>query len=324
LAAVPQRSVTGSLFIASSTGSTCNSHFDEQVIKEGIVPDQFSEMDNWTSEQVALFKEEANRKQQQKLRHQTFVRGAKTSPEILVTEGDSWFDYSPGVDIVDCLRNHHDYVIANHASAGDTLENMIYGTGINKSFERISSPIDIVLRRIHELKPKVFLFSGGGNDVVGEEFESYLNHRNSGLPVLREQLANDMISHVFRKYLEDLIYKIEAASPQTLIVAHGYGHTAPTGKGVDFFIFRWAGPWLKPALVKKGIFEINEQRTAVFAMVDKYNEMLKELARQYRSFRYIDLRNMIDPDRDWVNELHLRNSAYARVAKRIHEEIQAL
>lgn len=47
----------------------------------------------------------------------------------IVAEGDSWFDYSlAGIDIVDCLRAYHRYKVKTFASAGDTLENMIYGS----------------------------------------------------------------------------------------------------------------------------------------------------------------------------------------------------
>jgi hypothetical protein len=133
-----------------------------------------------------------------------------------------------------------------------------------------------------------------------------------------------MINNVFRKYFEDLIDKVIRVSPKTQIVVHGYGHTAPTGEGVDLLFFTFAGPWLRPALAKKGIFDLNEQRNSVFTVIDKYNEMLKELAGRHQNFHHVDLRDMLDPDLDWVNELHLRNSAYARAAERIHKVIQGL
>jgi len=288
------------------------------------MPNQFAEMDTWTSEQVALFKEQAKSKMMDQLQAGTFLMGAEAGPGTLLAEGDSWFDYLPGTDIIDCLRNNHDYVIDNHAKAGDTLENMIYGTDINRRFERVSPTIDRVLWQLGKLKPRVFLFSGGGNDVAGEEFESYLNHKNSGLTIIREEFVDQMINEVFKKYFEDLIEKVVTVSPQTNIIVHGYGRTVPTGEGVDFLFFNFAGPWLRPALAKKGIFDQAEQRRAVFTVIDKYNTMLNELSRHHNRFHHVDLRDMIDPDSDWANELHLRNSAYARVALKIHEVIQAL
>lgn len=281
--------------------------------------DFYHEMDSWTSERVAEFKEAG--RSRRGIGRKEFLAKA---PVGLVAEGDSWFDYLPGTDIIDCLRNNHGYEIDNYSKAGDTLENMIYGTGINKGFQRTCPSIGTVLHRIGELKPKAFLFSGGGNDVAGEEFESYLNHRDSGLSVLRGDFLDQMVNVVFRKYYEDLIAKVAAVSPSTYVVTHGYGHTVPTGEGVDFLFFSFAGPWLRPALARKGIFDVIEQRRTVFAAIDAFNLMLRNLAQNHSKFRYIDLRDMLDPDQDWVNELHLHNSAYARVAERVHKEIKSL
>ncbi len=279
----------------------------------------YKQMDKWSSEQVAEFKEQGRRRQV------SAVRTLKAAePVQLVAEGDSWFDYLPGTDIIDCLRNYYNYEIDNYAHVGDTLENMIYGTGINRKFQRTPPSIDMVLKRLGEVKPKVFLFSGGGNDVAGDEFESYLNHKLSGLAVLRQDFLGQMINVIFRKYYEDLIQKVAAVSPDTHIITHGYGRTVPTGVGVDFLVFTFAGPWLRPALAKKGIFDTVEQRKTAFAVIDAFNDMLADVAAQNARFHCVDLRKMIDPDNDWVNELHLHNSAYARVADRIHREIQSL
>lgn len=285
------------------------------------MPDEFHTMDDWTSEEVALFKEEARLGEREVTMALAAVAAA---PQTLVAEGDSWFDYLPGTDIIDCLRNFHGYTIENYAKAGDTLENMIYGTGINDRFERVSPTIDSVLRRLGQLKPKVFLFSGGGNDVAGEEFESYLNHKASGLTSLRTQFVENMINIVFREYFEDLIGKVAAVSSETNIITHGYGHTIPTGRGVNFLFFDFAGPWLRPALAKKGIFDTVEQIQTVKILIDAFNELLADLAQGHPKFHYVDLRPLINPTDDWVNELHLRNSAFARVAQRIHEEIASL
>lgn len=285
------------------------------------MPDEFTEMDEWTDEEVALFKERARLSERDVA---SFLEDAVAAPEPLIAEGDSWFDYLPGTDIIDCLRNHHNYTIENYAKAGDTLENMIYGTGINNRFERVSPTIDLILRRLGQVKPKVFLFSGGGNDVAGEEFESYLNHRASGLAPLRLQFVEHMLNVVFREYFENLISRIAAVSAETNILVHGYGHTLPTGRGVSLLFFNFAGPWLRPALAKKGIFDPNEQRQAVEILIDGYNDLLADLDSQHARFHYIDLRLVIDPENDWVNELHLRNSAFARAAQQIHQRIVSL
>jgi hypothetical protein len=287
------------------------------------MPEDYTEMDDWTSEEIAHFKENA-RLQQLDPTAALAALAAGAAPQTMVAEGDSWFDYLPGTDIIDCLRWFHGHRIYNYAKAGDTLENMIYGTEITRDFQRVSPTIDIVLDRLAQLKPKVFLFSGGGNDVAGDEFESFLNHTDSGLPALRTVYIDTMVHVIFRKYFEDLISKVAAVSPTTHILVHGYGHTVPTGEGVNLLFFSFAGPWLKPALVKKGVLNGLEQQQAVNSLIDEFNELLATLDQAYSNFHYIDLRPEIDPISDWVNELHLRNSAYARVAQRIDQVIQGL
>lgn len=283
---------------------------------------RYEEMDQWSSKEVANFKEHAR----YKANTQPDIHGfeAAHAAPMIVAEGDSWFNYLPGTDLIDCLREHHHYRIDKYAEAGDTLENMVYGTRIDNSFQPLNPTIDRVLARIAEVQPKVFLFSGGGNDIAGDEFESYLNHQASGLPVLRENFVEYMIDQVFRQCFVDLIAKVSTKSPGTHIVAHGYGHTEPTGRGVQWALFRFAGPWLRPALARKGIFDSKIGYSAVVEIIDRYNAMLSNLASAHTGFHHVDLRPVLDPAQDWANELHLRNSAFARAAEKIHQSISAI
>ncbi len=282
-------------------------------------------MDEWSDEEVALFKEEGIEQQEVSGDESLTKSCGLIKKRRIVAEGDSWFDYLPGTDLIDCLRRHHGYSIKNYADAGDTLENMVYGTKFNKgSFQPARPTIFKVLRKIERLKPKVFLFSGGGNDIAGDEFGSYLNHADTGLPPLRNEYIAYMINHVFKKCCEDLIAKIANVSSKTHIIMHGYGHTVPTGKAVSFIGFRFAGPWLRPALTAKRILEPAAQASTIEMMINAYNEMLKSLDEAYPNFHHVDLRSIIVADKDWVNELHLKNSAYARAADKISEAIEKI
>ncbi len=262
-------------------------------------------IDSWSDEEVARFK--------QKRPPARLGLEALGRPSV-VAEGDSWFDYLPGTDVIDCLRLFHGFEIENHAKAGDTLENMIFG-GRSAAF----------LSAVKDLKPKALLFSAGGNDVAGDSFGGYLNHRQSGLPLVRQDVMVHMIDTVFERYFRHLIDAVKAASPATAIVTHGYGHTRPTGKGVvNFFGFHFVGPWLLPALKSKAIDDRDKQFDCVVQLMDRYNAMLARLSQQNPRFRYVDLRPIIDADSDWANELHLKNSAYMRVAAKIAEVVQSL
>ncbi|MBE8557181.1 SGNH/GDSL hydrolase family protein [Vibrio sp. OPT24] len=282
-------------------------------------------MDEWSEEEVAKFKEEGI--EQQELfgaRGQSEPLSLLKHPQ-LVAEGDSWFDYLPGTDLIDCLRKHHGYLIKNYGDAGDTLENMVYGTKFNsRSFQPTEPTIYKVLRKVEQIKPKVFLFSGGGNDIAGDEFGSYLNHFETGLPPHRSDYIEYMINVVFKKCCVDLMSKISEISPQTHIVMHGYGHTLPSGKGVSLLGFNFSGPWLRPALVSKRINNKIDQMRAVEVMINSYNEMLSSLDKTTPNFHHVDLRSIIDPKNDWANELHLKNSAYARVADKINNIVSKI
>lgn len=281
----------------------------------------YSYMDQWDDEEIAKFKEEGTENELNLIQIDSGILKILSEETKIVSEGDSWFDYLPGTDIIDCLRKHHDYYIKNYGNAGDTLENMIYGNGFNHNYQRTKPSIGKVLKELGKLKPKVFLFSGGGNDIAGDGFGSFLNHNESNLPDMREVYLEYMINVVFKKYFEDLIEKVSIVSPQTNILAHGYGYTYPTGKGVSFLFFTFTGPWLLPALAMKGIYDPIKQRAAVNRMIDSYNEMLIGLEKESSKFHHIDLRNVLDPANDWANELHLKNSAYAKAADEIHEFI---
>lgn len=250
--------------------------------------------------------------------------GASLGP--LIAEGDSWFNYLPGIDILAHLRYRGYAFDVSYARAGDTLENMIYGTKYDRSYNRLPPTLDTVLTRLSQVKPKALLFSGGGNDVAGDEFSRYFNHSQSGLKAFRDSFAEFEIGIVFKKYLDDLCAKVRLASPSTVIVMHGYGHTVPTGKAViNAGDFRFVGPWLRNVLTSKGITDKQEQRSIAFKVIDLYNEMLITVQLDNNdNFRYVDLRQVINPDSDWANELHLTNSAFYTAASRIHDELQLI
>jgi len=108
---------------------------------------------------------------------------------------------------------------------------------------------------------------------------------------------------------------------------HGYGYTKPTGIPVIRVpIIGWTfiGPWLQPALLEKNVNDPQEQKDIVFALIDRYNLLLQKLDEKHSHFHAIDLRSVINSEIDWVNELHIKNSCFARAADRIHWKIQNL
>jgi lysophospholipase L1-like esterase len=241
---------------------------------------------------------------------------------IIVAEGDSWFDYPPGLDILDNLKQKYKYKIHKVAEAGDSLENMSFGTKTKRNFARETPPLEETLEAIKKHKPKVFLLSAGGNDIAGAELESYLNHADSGLQPLRREFARYIFSTVARRAYENIFTRVWNLDTNIHIISHGYGYAIPDGRAVfNFLGFNFVGPWLRPSFARKNITKTADAEGIIVELVDLFNAMLKDLDDKFPNFHYLDLRKAIKRD-DWRNELHLYDEDYARIADIFHQEIK--
>jgi hypothetical protein len=177
----------------------------------------------------------------------------KAAPEQrVVAEGDSWFDYAPGIDILDNLKGRHKLAVYKVAEAGDTLDNMSYGTEIRSDYSRKLPQLTETLEAVRTYKSKVVLLSGGGNDIAGPELSAFLNHAGPGLSFLREDYARQafVAAAVAYRYIFRKVWEI---NPKAHIIFHGYGHPIPDGRAVKIFGVRFAGPWLRPFLSRKAV-----------------------------------------------------------------------
>jgi hypothetical protein len=244
----------------------------------------------------------------------------------VVAEGDSWFDYSPGLDILDQLKLLYRYNIVKLAHAGDTIENIAFGTQFDRSFGRPEPQINVLVGEVDRLRPKVVLLSGGGNDVAGDQFAGFLNHSDSGLPHLRKSYVKDVIHGVVRRAYKRIADEIWRIDPTIAIVTHGYGYAIPDGRAVFNFPFgyRFVGPWLRPALVSKNITKLGDGKAIVKSIIDEFNTMLSGLQTKLSGpFRFVDLRKTVKTD-DWVNELHVSGESYGRCADKFHQAIKSV
>lgn len=246
---------------------------------------------------------------------------AATPKQKIVAEGDSWFDYPPGLDILDNLKKKHGYKIYKVSEAGDTIENMSYGTEIRRNFSRRTPQIGETLDAVSRHEPKVFLLSGGGNDLAGPELEAFLNHKDSNLPLVREHYARYIFFEVFKNAYEHIMRSVWKIDPNIHIISHGYGHPIPDGSKITIFGIRFSGPWLRPTLAKKNITNPVEAQQIMCNLIDLFNDMLQELDNEHPNFHYLDLRDQIKRS-DWVNELHVSDEAFERIAAIFHGEIQ--
>lgn len=250
------------------------------------------------------------------------ARGTSSRP-LIVGEGDSWFDYPFAVDILDALDGLG-YQVIDHAKAGDTLENMAFGTKFDHRWAREATPLERTLSTIREQQPVALVWSGGGNDIAGPEFAAFLNHadlaQSRGLSVFRDAFAGEIIARCRDAY-DHIIRAALDTKPDLHIFAHGYGYPIPDGRGWRLIGVDWFGPWLRPSITAKNI-DPAEGRRIIGRLIDLFNRMLESLEQQHPQFHYLDLRSEVG-DADWVNELHVSNSCYRRIARIFDQAIQA-
>jgi hypothetical protein len=210
----------------------------------------------------------------------------------LIAEGDSWFnlpDVHPPVPrtLIDFLQSQLSTV--NLAHWGDTLADMIL--------------IGQFWRYLQSGSSDVFLFSGGGNDVLGggelwrflELFD--VDHaRPKDAAYYLNQDFYDNLNVIISAY-ERLINAIKLRAPHVVMLGHGY----------DYAIPRIDGPWLGGPMTRQGIDPIDHAELGeaiVRLIIDTFNNRLKALEKSHgNNFRHIDLRGTIKR-REWWDELH--------------------
>jgi len=267
-------------------------------------------------------------KSSQKIISQKRTKNRKYPKELcIIAEGDSWFDYPFRKDIIDYLIEFG-YAVDKVSKLGDTLENMVYGTDYKKTKNQVENfgPVSMqeTLRKIRKSKPHFFLFSAGGNDIVGPEILVYLNHRDSPTSsLINKKLFLAQLQRM-QETIEYYIRRIHATCKSTNILMDGYDYAKINGKGYEIFFgtIKIVGPWILPSMGKKGIINKKDQESIIKYLVDEYNKMLKRLAKRYTYFHHLDLRGEFPKDSQWHNEIHLNNSGFKQVARLYHNRIE--
>jgi len=223
--------------------------------------------------------------------------GSYSGP-VIVSEGDSWFQY-PFVlkDVIDHLAQ--DFAVLSLGAAGDTLANMINEREFLDPIGRYSA--------------SVFLISGGGNDLVADGFlAEHLREFDPALAPADYLLPSfgDLVATAIQQY--DKIFRmVEQAYPQVAIVCHGYDRPVPLNDG------KWIG---KP-MAKRSIKDKALQKAIAGLMIDRFNLELSRLSGTFGQVSYVDCRAVVKDDR-WHDELHPVDAGYADVAARFKKVIQ--
>ncbi len=218
---------------------------------------------------------------------------------ILVSEGDSWFQFPILLD--DTIDQLYDkgYAVRSLDAAGDTLENML----------REREYIDT----IRETGASIFLLSAGGNDALGggnlsahlRDFDPLLSPAAHLLPSF-----DQLLDHALAMY-ERVLREVEA-EPGVVTICHGYDYVIPN-----------AGKWLGQPMASRGIADSAVQRAIAVEMIDRFNDRLRQLVVRFGNRAiHVDARGAVGETLNaWHDELHPKDPGYGRVAGRFAEAI---
>lgn len=244
---------------------------------------------------------------------------------VLVSEGDSWFQFPFIIDeVVDQLGS--DYLIWSLDAAGDTADNMV-----NRRPEYFEG-----LKAQKPNKVAAFLFSAAGNDVIGEDLD--------GKPVLARLLkpfspGKDAIAHIDQAVLAQILTRLEAdyrkvvatirsdaAFRKLPILIHGYDYAIPGGQPGDPRkpIHARQDQWLGRPLKDKGIVDAKLQRAIIRVLIDALYDMLAKVAgaSATTNVHLVNVRGTLTDVTDWADEIHATSAGFAEVAKHFRKALE--
>jgi len=197
--------------------------------------------------------------------------GGSFAPLQIFAEGDSWFEYPVpffGGSIIPRLEHRLGVPILNLAKAGDEVRYML---GVD---ERA-----VLTKHLTDGCPAggpwdVLLFSGGGNDIVGNPMALWVGDWNPAIPPADhiKKARFDAALALVRAAYEDLIALRDKLSPMTLLVFQAYDLAIPDGRGICGL-----GPWLKPTFDLCKFPALAARQAVVKAMLEQFAAMLTSL-----------------------------------------------
>ena len=227
----------------------------------------------------------------------------------LFADGDSWFDYPlPPTGRNDVIRSIGSHgkpqpLILNLAHYGDEARDLL---GVKRRQRIIDNLSDVENGSFDAI-----LFSGGGNDTVGDQFclwvQNYVPGMTPSQGINVQRLA--AVLGVVRSAFEDLIAIRDKILPQCPIFIHAYDFAVPTNIGIcDNLI----GPWLKPSLVNRGWTDPAAGTLVVKEFLLQFHSMLTQVAAAHKNVICVETQGTLAPG-DWANELHPTPQGFDKV-----------
>ena len=247
----------------------------------------------------------------------TLAAGVKPALNLL-GQGDSWFDYPLPIpfpsDVLTHLKNLPSMSpeVLSLAHYGEAAEAML---GVRKLHEFIDQ-----LRHPANGNWDGILFSGGGNDLAGDQFRLWLaeaeSRGNNSENGLNQDRVNSILGVVAAAY-QDLFAARDSFDRSIPIFGHSYDFAIPSGIGVAC-----AGPWLKPSLEDRGWTAPSAARAIVKNLLIQFDAMLQTFAGvPANNFILVKTQGTL-PDAEWANELHPNPDGFAAITVKFVEALR--
>jgi len=235
------------------------------------------------------------------------------TPLILLAHGDSWFDYPlNGNDVTIGTTD----VIAQLTVMGDTppvtLNISHYGDATTDELslpkqQRMISALSDQSNWMGSGKPDAILFSGGGNDIAGDQFCIFLDYAAPGVSGLNKQRFQEALGMVVASYRDLFLFRDRYASGVP-IIGHSYDFPIPNGAHP-----LCAGPWLLPSLQYCN-WSVQEGTAIVKEALTEFGAMVKNLASdRTNNFILVPTQGLLKLE-DWANELHPYPAGFKTIA----------
>lgn len=246
---------------------------------------------------------------------------AAAEPLIMLAHGDSWFDYPlDGNDI----SLHSTDIIAQLSQMGDVKPLIL-----NVSHFGDATTTELALPKQQRLmaalsdpknwgasgKPDAILFSGGGDDMAGDQFCIYLDENVPGSNGLDASRFEGVLGSILASYRDLFVFRDRHASGVPI-----FGHTYdfPIPNGVHPVC---SGPWLQPSLSFAGWTELSDGVRILHDTLQTFANVLSRLATPENGFSLVDTQGTLAAT-DWANELHPTPSGFQMIANRFLEQLR--
>ena len=246
---------------------------------------------------------------------------AVPNPLAMLAHGDSWFDYPlsgndftfSDTDIIAQLGSMGNIppFILNVSHYGDATTEEMSLPKQQRMIQALQDPANWFTG-----KPDAILFSGGGDDIAGNQFCIFLDYAAPGVTGLNTTRFQKVLGMVEGSYLDLFAFR-DRYAPGVPIFGHCYDFAIPNGVAP-----LCAGPWLKPSLDFTG-WSVAQGTKVVHDALVAFKKMVQNLAKdKSNNFILIDTQGTLKPP-DWANELHPYPGGFQSFAAKFVQALRA-